>query len=157
MSTSWRPPVRVAERASAVGVRRRSHDAGRPGGTAEDPIKPLPGVDEDLMRVLLDGLAFSPGDRPTAAQFRDRLAALDIAQSEQHGSTGSQRSRQRVQRVVLALVSATVVSLLVVMLGGSGVYLYEIDRSVTANINREIDLPPEVHRRRETAGEGPGG
>lgn len=30
------------------------------------------------------------------------------------------------------------------MLGGSGVYLYEIDRSVTANINRELDLPPEV-------------
>ena len=34
------------------------------------------------------------------------------------------------------------------MLGGSSVYLYEIDRSVTANIKREIDLPPE-----ETAGE----
>ena len=60
-------------------------------------------------------------------------------------------------RVVLTLVAATVVSLLVVMLGGSGVYLYEIDRSVTANINREIDLPPGGDRRRATPGEGPGG
>jgi polyisoprenyl-teichoic acid--peptidoglycan teichoic acid transferase len=41
-------------------------------------------------------------------------------------------------------VAAAVVAVLVVMLGGSSVYLYEIDRSVTANIQREIDLPPEV-------------
>ena len=46
--------------------------------------------------------------------------------------------------MVLTLVAATVVTLLVIALGGSGVYLYEIDRSVTANIKREIDLPPEV-------------
>jgi polyisoprenyl-teichoic acid--peptidoglycan teichoic acid transferase len=31
-----------------------------------------------------------------------------------------------------------------VLLGSSIVYLYEIDRSVTANINRGLDLPPEV-------------
>jgi LCP family protein required for cell wall assembly len=37
---------------------------------------------------------------------------------------------------------------LLIMLGGSSVYLYEIDRSVTANIKREIDLPAE-----ETEGE----
>jgi polyisoprenyl-teichoic acid--peptidoglycan teichoic acid transferase len=30
------------------------------------------------------------------------------------------------------------------LLGGSAVYLYEIDRSVTENINRGLDLPPEV-------------
>ena len=110
------------------------------------PIKPVPGVDEGLMRVLLDALAFSPADRPTAAQFRDRLAALDIATGEDANRFGSsaRRNRQRTQRVVLALVSATVIALLVVMLGGSGIYLYEIDRSVTANIHREIDLPPEV-------------
>jgi LCP family protein required for cell wall assembly len=34
--------------------------------------------------------------------------------------------------------------LVLVLLGGSAVYLYEIDRSVTENINRELDLPPEV-------------
>ena len=117
------------------------------------PTKPLPGVDEGLMRVLLAGLAFSPADRPTAAQFRDRLAALDLVARGGTGRTvrqlsGRAEAASACMRVALALVSATVVSLLVVMLGGSGVYLYEIDRSVTANINRELDLPPE-----ETAGE----
>jgi polyisoprenyl-teichoic acid--peptidoglycan teichoic acid transferase len=117
------------------------------------PAKPLPGVDEDLMKVVLAGLAFSPTDRPTAAQFRDRLAALDLVAGKRDdasrtGSTGTGPNRERIIRVAVALVAATVVSLLVIMLGGSGVYLYEIDRSVTANIKRELDLPPE-----ETAGE----
>ena len=30
------------------------------------------------MDVLREGLAFAPADRPTAAEFRDRLAALDV-------------------------------------------------------------------------------
>ena len=105
----------------------------------KEPPEPLPGVEDHLMRVLLDGLAFAPADRPTAAEFRDRLAALA---AKYDGSGGP--SRKRVRQVALTLVAATVVSLLVVMLGGSSVYLYEIDRSVTANIKREIDLPPEV-------------
>ena len=41
-------------------------------------------------------------------------------------------------------MAATVVALVFALLGSSAVYLYEIDRSVTANINRELDLPPEV-------------
>ena len=110
------------------------------------PVDPLPGVDEDLMGLLRDGLAFAPADRPTAAQFRDRLAALNLAASPAvptgHGSTAV-KTRPPVRRTVLALVAVTVVSLLVLLFGASGVYLYEIDRSVTANINREIDLPPE--------------
>jgi LCP family protein required for cell wall assembly len=48
----------------------------------------------------------------------------------------------------LGLFAATVVSLVVALLVASGVYLYEIDRSVTANINRGLALPPE-----ETGGE----
>jgi LCP family protein required for cell wall assembly len=45
---------------------------------------------------------------------------------------------------VLGLLAATVVAMVFVLLGSSIVYLYEIDRSVTANINRGLDLPPEV-------------
>jgi LCP family protein required for cell wall assembly len=48
----------------------------------------------------------------------------------------------------LGLFAATVVALVFAVLVASGVYLYEIDRSVTANINRGLDLPPE-----ETGGE----
>jgi len=45
--------------------------------------------------------------------------------------------------LVPTLVVATVLSILVVILGGSGLYLYQIDRSVTANINRGIELPAD--------------
>jgi LCP family protein required for cell wall assembly len=100
-----------------------------------DPVQPLPDVDKDLMQLLLDGLAFEPTDRPTAAQFRDRLAALGV-------STATAK-RPGVRQVVLGLVAATAVCLVAILLGGSLVYLYEIDRSVTANINRGLDLPPE--------------
>ena len=89
------------------------------------------------MRLLLDGLAFKPTERPTAAEFRDRLAALGVAPK-----------RAGVRQIALGLFAATVVSLVVALLVASGVYLYEIDRSVTANINRGLDLPPE-----ETGGE----
>ena len=110
----------------------------------KDAPEPVPGVPDDLMRVILDGLAFLPGDRPTAAQFRDRLAAL----ASDHHDDGSITGGPSRRRLVLTLVAATVGALIVVLLGGSSFYLYEIDRSVTANIKREIDLPPE-----ETAGE----
>jgi LCP family protein required for cell wall assembly len=115
-------------------------------GRLKDVPAPVPDVPEDLMRVILDGLAFSPGDRPTAAQFRDRLAALS-ADHQNDGTVKGWASR-RAGRIVVTLVAATMAALLVVTLGGSSIYLYEIDRSVTANIRREIDLPPE-----ETAGE----
>ncbi len=62
-----------------------------PRGTGEDkptvaatleqqkvPIKPIPGVDAGLMEVLLTAMADEPTDRPTAAQFRDQLAALTV-------------------------------------------------------------------------------
>ena len=113
----------------------------------KEPVRTPPGVGDDLMRVLREGLAFDPADRPTAAEFRDRLAALGLA--DQAGSfrgTGSTAvpGHKTARRPVLVLVAATVISLLVLAFGASGIYLYEIDRSVTANINREIDLPPEV-------------
>ena len=77
----------------------------------KEPPDPLPGVDDELMRVLLDGLAFAPADRPTAPQFRDRLAALE---ARDDGTGGP--SRKRVRQVALTLLAATVLSLLVVML-----------------------------------------
>jgi Protein kinase domain len=42
------------------------------------PIKRIPGVDKAFMDVLLNAMADDPEDRPTAAQFRDQLAALNL-------------------------------------------------------------------------------
>jgi LCP family protein required for cell wall assembly len=105
-----------------------------------EPVKPLTDVDEDLMQLLLDGLSFEPTDRPTAAEFRDRLAALGDA----HYQEALAAARPGARQVTLGLIAATLVALVLVLLGGSAVYLYEIDRSVTENINRGLDLPPEL-------------
>jgi serine/threonine protein kinase len=43
------------------------------------PIKRIPGVDKAFMDVLLNAMADSPEDRPTAAQFRDQLQALNLS------------------------------------------------------------------------------
>ena len=42
------------------------------------PIKRIPGVDKAFMDVLLNAMAENPEDRPTAAQFRDQLSALNL-------------------------------------------------------------------------------
>lgn len=111
---------------------------------ADEPVKPLPEVNEDLMRVLLDGLSPVPSDRPTAAEFRDRPTAVDLTGGPQAASSpASATGAKPKRRLALVLVAAMVLSLLLLVLGASGVYLYEIDRSVTANISRGIDLPPE--------------
>jgi serine/threonine protein kinase len=44
----------------------------------KNPIKRLPGVDKAFMDVLLNAMATDPEDRPTAAQFRDQLSALNL-------------------------------------------------------------------------------
>jgi hypothetical protein len=43
------------------------------------PIKRIPGVDKAFMDVLLNAMAENPEDRPTAAQFRDQLANLNLS------------------------------------------------------------------------------
>jgi serine/threonine protein kinase len=43
------------------------------------PIKRIPDVDKAFMDVLLNAMAEDPEDRPTAAQFRDQLAALNLS------------------------------------------------------------------------------
>jgi serine/threonine protein kinase len=43
------------------------------------PIKRIPGVDKAFMDVLLIAMADEPESRPTAAQFRDELAALSLS------------------------------------------------------------------------------
>jgi LCP family protein required for cell wall assembly len=109
----------------------------------DEPVEPLPGVDKDLMQVLLDGMAAVPTNRPTAAEFRDRLTAIDLSGNVRAGSVALPVPH-RGRRLVLNMVVAAVATLLVVALGGSAVYLYEVDRSVTANIIRGIELSPEV-------------
>ena len=42
------------------------------------PIRRIPGVDKAFMDVLLNAMAADPEDRPTAAQFRDQLSALNL-------------------------------------------------------------------------------
>jgi serine/threonine protein kinase len=43
------------------------------------PVKRIPEVDKAFMDVLLNAMADDPEDRPTAAQFRDQLAALNLS------------------------------------------------------------------------------
>jgi len=43
------------------------------------PIKRIPGVDRAFMDALLSAMAEQPESRPTAAQFRDQLAALSLS------------------------------------------------------------------------------
>ena len=43
------------------------------------PIRRIPGVDKAFMDVLLNAMADNPEDRPTAAQFRDQLQALNLS------------------------------------------------------------------------------
>jgi serine/threonine protein kinase len=45
----------------------------------KSPIKRIPGVDKAFMDVLLNAMADNPEDRPTAAQFRDQLQALNLS------------------------------------------------------------------------------
>ncbi len=42
------------------------------------PVEPLPEVNADLMAAVLAGLSPEAEARPTAAAFRDQLAAIDL-------------------------------------------------------------------------------
>ena len=108
----------------------------------DDAVEPIPGVNQDLMQVLLDGLSPEPADRPSVAELRDRLAAVDVAGSTQAVPVTLPASPRR-HRLGVTLLVAAVITVLATAVAGSGVYLYEIDRSVTANITRGLELPPE--------------
>jgi hypothetical protein len=45
----------------------------------DKPIQRLSGVNKDLMDLLLTAMSDEPGARPTAAEFRDGLAAIDLS------------------------------------------------------------------------------
>jgi Protein kinase domain len=45
----------------------------------KSPVKRIPEVDKAFMDVLLNAMADNPEDRPTAAQLRDQLAALNLS------------------------------------------------------------------------------
>ena len=55
----------------------------------QQPLTPLPDADPGLMAVLERALSLDPDERPTAAEFRDRLAALPLAAAEPAGSSPS--------------------------------------------------------------------
>ncbi len=167
------------------------HGSDRPTPSLSDlieehaqPVEPLPGVDGDLMRVIISGLSSDPVARPTAAQFRDQLSAIDLAHpapaspapaspapaspapaslgpppadgpisdgptSDGSRTTGPVRKKRRLG-LTIALVS--VIAVLALVFGSAGFYLYEIDRSVTANISRGIELPADSARPGKVAG-----
>ena len=72
-------------------------------------------------------------------------------------STADPKPRRRRTRLALGIVLAAVIGVLAIVLGGSGVYLYQIDQSVNANINRGIEIPLDWggSERRGEAGQEP--
>ncbi len=100
----------------------------------DDPVAPITGVDPGLMRVVMAGLDPDPTGRPTAAEFAEQLAALPLG-------TSAEASPRRTRRRVLTVVAGLLVALLLIGLGGGALYAYQIDRSLTANITRELELP----------------
>jgi serine/threonine protein kinase len=84
------------------------------------PIERLPTVAPAFMNLLVTALADDPDDRPTAAQFRDQLAALElpgdepdswavpaVGEDRKHAATpadSTERPRRRRNAVLLALV-----------------------------------------------------
>jgi len=86
-----------------------------------EPIEPISGVDPALMALLLEAMSPDPGDRPTAAQFRDRLQALDLGQPDAAASgrpaspgpvEATPTRRSRLPILVAALVAGLVVAVL---------------------------------------------
>jgi len=101
------------------------------------PIEPIPGVDPALMDLLLTSMADQPTERPTAAEFRDQLAALTLADATTSvddadpgsqaraeppdrasaglasGGAGSERKRRR-SFLVVAIVAALVILAVIV-------------------------------------------
>ena len=80
------------------------------------PIERLPGVNEQLMDVLMSALVDEADDRPTAAEFRDRLAAVDFAAApppvapvEQPAPAGDPGRRRSRLPLLIALVALLVV------------------------------------------------
>ena len=61
----------------------------------EEPIERIPGVDDELMDTLLAAMAHDPRDRPTAAEFRDRLSAVDPGDPLHQRVSGSARPTGR--------------------------------------------------------------
>ena len=55
----------------------------------EEPIERIPGVDDKFMDTLLAAMAHEAGDRPSAAEFHDRLSALTLAAPSSNGSASS--------------------------------------------------------------------
>ena len=51
----------------------------------DEPIEPIPGVDPALMKLLLTAMSAEPSERPTAARFRDQLAALPLTEASATG------------------------------------------------------------------------
>jgi len=68
--------------------------------TVAEPIAPLPDVHPGLMAVLLQALDDDPARRPSAAQFRDALAALDL-RSDRGSSPAAVPARPRRRRAAL--------------------------------------------------------
>jgi len=119
------------------------------------PIKRIPGVDKPFMDALLGAMAEQPESRPTAAQFRDQLAALSLStqlapapqsvpestQPEQTSGTSDSEAPPRIERPSAAARAAperersgwfahrrllTLAVVAVIIAGISGIVLWNI-------------------------------
>ena len=80
------------------------------------PVERLPGVDPQLMDVLMNALVDDVDARPTAAEFRDQLAAVDFAGNDGPPSTppvapppAPDRKRRNRLPILIAVVAALVI------------------------------------------------
>lgn len=85
----------------------------------QEPIERLAGVDDGFMNVLLGALNSRAEERPTAAEFRDQLAALTFAAPAPEarapaarGATAPPRKRRSLAAILIA--AAVVLALVVV-------------------------------------------
>lgn len=64
-----------------------------------EPIERIPEVKQTFMDLLLSSLADEPTDRPTAAQFRDRLRALELTPAPPPPRTRPERPPRKALKV----------------------------------------------------------
>ena len=85
-----------------------------------EPIEPIPGVDPDFMALLLDAMVETPSERPTAVQFRDRLAALDLDPPAADTTTAQSRRRPVLLVVAALLIACLATAVIAIRAGGAG-------------------------------------
>jgi serine/threonine protein kinase len=101
-----RPPLTVGATAAPLALEQTVEVVRRPIGPicSANRYLPIPGVNRQLMDVLMTALSNDPADRPTAARFRDQLR--NVPAPGQVASVETQRWRGKRRVVIPALYAA---------------------------------------------------